>query len=1282
MEKRDAFTKVIIFLSIILLIGVVSADHGGGDTITVGVDASGNNDPLLVKDEINKHITDKKLPYTTFNNPLLRTTGNTWPFGKRSFCAGGKCDIWGPSKKHDGADHIILDKACEILGYDTVDSDECLDVDNKCNYDPSGTNKLTFFDKYQGDFVEKSSLGYNTIYARTWISKLVCSSKLKACNDKVDNNDDDKIDALVEDSDPKGVWIEAWSQNCATVCSSRSMVNVKDSKNHACTSGERRSKDAIKQLGAGIFKEGCWNIDCVLSGDSSKPLDASGNYCYSPGQKRDNDKTDITAACYCEYTGPACNDGIDNDGDGKTDFCGGTNDGTCDSGCASVNDVSEIEHDPECSSPSDETEGPDIVLPQCSDGIDNSDNDGLFDFCGTGGNTDSQTCDPHCSSTDDTSEATTQCNDGISNDDGDDLIDAADPDCWTDPTDSTTYDSEDDLEETTQCNDGYDNDDDGSVDLADSDCTDGNDLLEGTTQCNDGIDNNGDDLADYAGVDIDGDGIVGAAPDFQPDPTCTDGNDPIEGTAIQCSDAFDNDADTTCDTDVSTCDDNAAGDTVTPGDSDCFGADGTTYNPNDPLEGQTQCNDGLDNDGDDLIDELDPDCLGPDGTYDPNIPIEGVYELEITGSKWTNMIDETITTADLNDLVTLSVTGEGFSTQNIKYEIFKKCDGIVECIDFFIFGVDVAATIDSTGSTTWKAGQADAANGGLLEAGTYYFIATVGNEELTSVELVVSDTENPNSAPHAEITSPLDKQIYFLNEELTFSQDSYDEDDAFTFKWEDQDGVIKEGDSSDLSDFIHPFSTTGQKNIKLTVTDDRELIGRDQISILVINSTFILAYIDKPLFGEVSDKQLVNFDATSTYAINEVINDAGERTITCLYGKCPAETAGCPPDIPESERATKCPINVVGDPEETESGPKYSTTDADGNEVGITFDWTFTEDGNPAGRKTAVGIAGVDFEFIFPTTGNYLAELTTSINPSSSTSIQFIVDFVTIVPKCFAIENSNDVKLNPQQFEVDQSYWLVDTAPHRADDNTNDDSGYNNCFQSDGVGRDGHEEITACCPNKKPLCNSDTGICGVTEQVGCAQFKEEDDCKGGNEAVAKADWESRNGEGSCSRNYQNFPDEDGLCAIYTVCKCIWDQTNGCIVRSKEKIQDRITPIPNTYETNAPPSQSICKGIIISEDRSCDLITNSVVGSCGPSGTGQITINWIGIWHGNEDTRPTDCASPDRLCCPVDGKTIQSCGEIIRLPFFGMFNILITISILTIFYFFQVRRENKIRIRRN
>ena len=327
---------------------------------------------------------------------------------------------------------------------------------------------------------------------------------------------------------------------------------------------------------------------------------------------------------------PECRDGLDNDGDGLTDLA--------DQGCSSEDDDNE----------SDGTS-------QCQDGIDN-DGDQLTDF----------PADPGCDTPQDNieSDGTSQCQDGMDND-GDNVIDMQDPGC-THPTD------DDESDATTQCQDGTDNDGDGLTDFPqDPGCASPEDNVEsdGTSQCQDGVDNDGDGLTDFpqdpgcatAQDDDEYHNIplsmeftstsTTALPSVHINFTCdvTGGNGPfdvtidtgngagvlsLDGTSpwtvlgddmyhvpgsynATCS-ATEDDGDTVNKTITITiltpqCQDGIDndGDQLTdladPGCDNIF--------DNDESDGTTQCQDGVDNDGDDLIDLADPGC---DDIFDDN----------------------------------------------------------------------------------------------------------------------------------------------------------------------------------------------------------------------------------------------------------------------------------------------------------------------------------------------------------------------------------------------------------------------------------------------------------------------------------------------------------------------------------------------------------------------------------------------------------------------------------------------------------------------------------------
>jgi uncharacterized membrane protein len=204
----------------------------------------------------------------------------------------------------------------------------------------------------------------------------------------------------------------------------------------------------------------------------------------------------------------ACNDGLDNDGDGATDF-------PAESGCLRKSDRSEV--------------------PDCADGLD-QDGDGNADY----------PADAQCHSAADVSEAPDCGDDG--DDDGDGLIDyPADPGCRSaaglvenpacndgvddDGDTATDFPADtgcvaaDDKSEIADCSDGLDDDGDGATDFpSDTNCTSVTDAAE-DPECDDRVDNEVDGLADYP-VDY---------------PDCSAATDLVEKPA--CKDGVDNDGD-------------------------------------------------------------------------------------------------------------------------------------------------------------------------------------------------------------------------------------------------------------------------------------------------------------------------------------------------------------------------------------------------------------------------------------------------------------------------------------------------------------------------------------------------------------------------------------------------------------------------------------------------------------------------------------------------------------------------------------------------------------------
>ena len=176
------------------------------------------------------------------------------------------------------------------------------------------------------------------------------------------------------------------------------------------------------------------------------------------------------------------------------------------------------------------------------------------------------------------------CNDEVDND-GDGLIDCHDPECGCPEVGDL-------------CFDGIDNDGIGGADCADPKCSSALSGFElSLTECTDGVDNDCDGLVDFDDPDCykwlpdsDNDGIPDIHDAEGPDVlSCDYRTDPNCANINSCTDGLDNDGDGLLDCQEPAC--KAAGFT------NCQAR-------------ENDCGDGYDNDEDGMIDCLDSDCIG------------------------------------------------------------------------------------------------------------------------------------------------------------------------------------------------------------------------------------------------------------------------------------------------------------------------------------------------------------------------------------------------------------------------------------------------------------------------------------------------------------------------------------------------------------------------------------------------------------------------------------------------------------------------------------------------
>jgi hypothetical protein len=445
------------------------------------------------------------------------------------------------------------------------------------------------------------------------------------CNDSIDNDCDDLIDIRDPDAvdcptctDDDGDTFNIEGGGCGPVdCNDRDKnvypgaAEICDGKDSDCDGWKSASDADIDNDGVAVCAGDC-NDNDPLSYPGAVELcdgiDNNCNYVTSP-QEKDADGDGYRS---CDAV-PDCNDNDSAVNPGIAEICG---DGK-DNNCNSVIDESDCEitcvdndgdgygtnSDPSClNGPVNDcdddnpavnpgaTEGPSEAL-TCSDLQDNN-CDGLKD-------SDQPACMNNCIDSDGDgygSNGDISCREGTA-------VDCDDSDAQVYPGAPEICDSKDSNCDGWKARADVDNDGDGVPQCA-NDCNDSDpEIYPGAPELCDGKDNNCDYIVTLPERDLDGDGYLACAGNAD----CDD-NDPFTNPGSQewCLDNKDNNCNGQTDEPDCICPD-VDGDGFTAsfcGGSDCDDTSAAAY-----PGAVEECNDGLDNDCDGLIDIKDPDAV-------------------------------------------------------------------------------------------------------------------------------------------------------------------------------------------------------------------------------------------------------------------------------------------------------------------------------------------------------------------------------------------------------------------------------------------------------------------------------------------------------------------------------------------------------------------------------------------------------------------------------------------------------------------------------------------------
>ncbi len=438
-----------------------------------------------------------------------------------------------------------------------------------------------------------------------------------------------------------------------------------------------------------------------------------------------------------------------------------------------------------------------------------------------------------------------------------------------------------------------------------------------------------------------------------------------------------------------------------------------------------------------------------------------------SGPHWENFAGQEITNTSIGSTVKLIVPGIDLDKVLINYTIQKKTT-------FWLFFTTwrEAATISTKGVATWTP----------TGLGVYKFLVQVPQKEAQeSPELTVSG-EGQNIPPTVSIISIIDGGIYFLDNTLNFTQNASDTDDPqLTYLWNFGDGT-----TSTNANEMHKYQTPGQKTIVLKVTDSRGAIAEAKVDILIVNSSYALAYISKPTYNQLISGLSVTFDASNkSYVVNVSHNP---NAIQCLAGNCPNQTAD------GSVPVTGTPASIAN----------------------VGFSWKLNDGYTSSGTGASFG----SFNYQFSTAGAKWAIMNISTTQTSSTTwANFTLYLSGGIPYCSVSGNS--------------ASWVTSSGST---------SSMNNCYQSNG------QPGQKCCPGGYS-CDTTTGSCVAGTQSNitfCSDYKSQNECTGDTYNVAATSVKSASGGNiTCDtilRQYQ----EGGVWYKEEIenCRCEW-KTNQC-----------------------------------------------------------------------------------------------------------------------------------------
>lgn len=273
---------------------------------------------------------------------------------------------------------------------------------------------------------------------------------------------------------------------------------------------------------------------------------------------------------------------------------------------------------------------------------------------------------------------------------------------------------------------------------------------------------------------------------------------------------------------------------------------------------------------------------------------------DILNTNWQNLYGQGITEVAPRRTVRLTAeVGNAVTSVDFVIKEDEKCFFSFTCPPHNLRTISGVPVVAGRANATWTISDSDLALAGQKDIYNVYFTAT-GNSgnSLESDKLMVGNSINEEAPidhpPQVVITNPSADEMDVVNTPVQFSETATDDftlPEDLIVQWNVEG--ISDSDKTQ-STFSHTFSTTGSKDIGLSVRDSggNSAEANRQIEVIDLSKVNLITRIESPHDQEIiiNSSGMVKYSGKDSYVMNVTRKSAAacDFKAECLAGGCPS----------------------------------------------------------------------------------------------------------------------------------------------------------------------------------------------------------------------------------------------------------------------------------------------------------------------------------------------------------------------------------------------------------